>query len=180
MALAVYDEKELLSIPYCVRKIRKLEHRQGVLISGGFAYLHDEELKSIYDHISFYRNIINELERDLRGLSEDELLKFIVDEMIPRIQNSHVTKIKISFSHVDDYLYTVKISIYNVFSTEVSFKHELFQKNWEYNEHYDGYHDLCEYVYTTSATDFMKGIVSKFEKMLKDKLPEVEIKCYCA
>lgn len=180
MAFAIYEKDTLLSITYCHRKIRELRRKENTHISGGLEYLYRKEIESICKDISYYRNVIERLSATLKELDDDARIDLITNEMASKIRKSHKSKIKVSFADVSDFACTVKVEVFGVFSTELSFKQMLFEKEWEYNEHYDGYHDLCEYVYHTIATDFLKEIVSKFNEELHKKLPDVEIKCYCA
>lgn len=70
----------------------------------------------------------------------------------------------------------VKIEISNVFSVILAFGEDLYDVDSMYNEHYDGYHDLCEYVTISTPNVFLREISSKLKDLLHEKLPNMEIK----
>lgn len=180
MPLAVYEDNTLLSVSYCTRKLRELDNKRTLSTCCGLDYTHSEKLELLDKEIYYYRHIIAELSHSWEALSDDELLNFISNEMSMKISHSNARKISILFSEVSDYDCTVKIYIYNIFTTELSLSQKPFERSYHYNEHYDGYHDLCEDVYETTATDFLRGFMAKLKDKLHSKLPGVEIKCDCA
>lgn len=167
----------LPSITYYARKLNELESRVDLLRCRDFKKYSDiEEINSLNEQISYYRNLMTDLQNSLKKLDVDELLNFIAGKMSIEIRKAHVNKIHILFSYVSDY--AVEISVYNIFSTEISFSHKLYEKSWYPNKHYDAYHALCDEVYKAKGTYFLGIILTKLEKILRNEFPEIEINSY--
>jgi len=177
MSLAIYEGTTLLSISYCDRKLNKLREKETLESMRGYDVTigtlnRDKKLKELADSIEYYREVIEKLKKSIENVNDDEIIKFIIDQMIINIKKAERTKVSISFSYVSKY--TVEVRVDNIFSTEVTFKRKAYEKHYYPNENYDGYNDTAEFVFDTTETSFLKEIISTVRKEINDKLPGIE------
>ena len=82
-----YEDSRLLSVQYCVRKIKELEED---LYNSGYEGFSpdDEEVNAINEKISFYKSMITRLRTSLGKLNYDKLSKIIAGEIAKKLRDS--------------------------------------------------------------------------------------------
>ena len=174
MSLAIYNGTTLLSISYCNRKLVDLEKQyNSTSIRGHDISPEDPELKKLSESILYYSDIIAELKNNFASMEDNELINFVIDQIVLKIKESKLTKASISFSCVSEY--TVEITIANVFSTELTFKKKVYEISSEPNDDYDGYLDTAKSISVSTKTSYLNEIISTIKKAINDKVPKISI-----
>lgn len=176
MILTIYQGTRLLSVSYCNRKLEELEQKNTLSHIREYDVTlgtleKDEELKALAKSISYYRDIIERLKESFSNLTDEELINFVIEQMVSKIKESKLSKVSISFSHVSKY--TIEIKINNVFTTELTFKNKVYKEISYPNEHYDGYNDTAEFIVSTVETPFLKEVISTINTSINEKLPGI-------
>ena len=178
MILAIYKGTTLLSISYCNRKLKELNEKYTLEHIREYDITletleKDEALNALTKSISYYNDIIERLENNFANIEDDDLIKFVIEQIIFKIKESKLNKVSLSFYYVSEY--TVEIRIDNVFSTELTLKKKVYENSYELNEHYDGYNDTSKFVSIATATSFLKETISTVKKAITEELPEISI-----
>ena len=172
--LTIYEGTTLLSISYCNRMLDELNKKNTLAHIREFDVTkEDPKIDSLRKKISHYGDIVEELKKNFANIEDNDLINFVVDQMILKIKESKLTKISISFCYINEY--TVQITIDNIFSTELTFKSKVYEASSCPNEHYDGYNDKNEYISTITQTSFFEEITSTIKKAINDELPKITI-----
>lgn len=173
MPTTIYSGKVLLTPTYCRKEIDRLTDRYH-LMSPPFWGEKAEKRDRILNSLSYYEEIQKSL-NDLENLSLDELLKFIAQQIAWKIKEHSSRKISsVDFWKESDY--SVRIDIRDVFSVYLTFGQKLYDVDWMYNEHYDGYHDHCEYVSQSTPNAYFNDIQAKLKDFLHMELPDKELR----
>lgn len=161
-----YEGSRLLSVQYCVRKIKELEED---LYNSGYEVFSpdDEEVNAINEKISFYKSMITRLRTSLGKLNYDKLSKIIVEEIAKKLRDFHGDSLLVLFSYMD--AYTFEIMVGNIFVTDFFSKRKLYEKNMLLDRHYDD----SPYVNKVYLSSFGREIISKLEKLLISKAPNI-------
>ena len=174
MSLAIYNGTTLLSISYCNRKLVDLEKQyNSTSIRGHDVSPEDPELKKLSESILYYSDIIAELKNNFASMEDDELINFVIDQIVLKIKESKLTKASISFSCVSEY--TVEITITNVFSTELTFKKKVYEISSEPNDDYDGYLDTAKCTSVSRKTSYLDEIIFTIKKSISNQIPKISI-----
>ena len=182
MCLAIYDNTVLLSPTYCARKIGELKSKEQIMLGTGMEFLYEEEFANLSKQIDYYMNCYTYISSNWEKMNDEEFVDFITDEIVAQVKKYHYRTMSSIYFEPVTYVSEniVRIHIWDFFETEVTFSKRLYIPKWEYNEHYDAYHDLCENVYRSVATEYLQTIVNEFKKKLDQKLPNIEKHYYIA
>ena len=174
MSLAIYNGTTLLSISYCNRKLVDLDKQYNLAsIREHDISPEDPELKKLNEGILYYKDIIAELKDNFASMEDDELINFVIDQIVFKIKESKLTKTSISFSCVSEY--TVEITITNVFSTELTFKKKVYEISSEPNDDYDGYLDTAKFISVSRKTSYLDEIIFTIKKSISNQIPKISI-----
>lgn len=171
MARAIYEGNTLLSISHCSRKIEEIDNKRTLAYDD---FKRDPEFERLSEILLIYKRIMKSLLENKAEIKNDEqLISFIVEQMVLKIKEAEKEEVSISFSFVSEY--TVEIKVDNIFSTEMTLTEKVYNQEWDFNDEYDGYHDTAEYISTTTTTSFLEEVASGIKNDIESKLPEVSV-----
>lgn len=179
MVRAIYKGNTMLSISYCSRKLEELEKKNTMAHICGYdvtqeTFEKNPELQKLSELILHYRDIMKALLENKAEIKNDEqLISFIVEQIVLKIKEAEKEEVSISFSFVSEY--TAEIKVDNIFSTEMTLTEKVYNQEWDFNDEYDGYHDTAEYISTTTTTSFLEDVASSIKNDIDSKLPEVSV-----
>lgn len=179
MGFPFYDGTTLLSLSYCSRKLTDLYH-QSILAHNLTSSCNDYKVQAITENISFYRKVKEELTNMHKNLDGKDLMNLILPLMIQKIDEAHSSQIFITFSYVSSH--TLKFTIKkacsshlafkyffeDIFSTEVTFKDELYSESW-----YPSYNGLPKYTRSFIPTYFCKKVKLLIENTIHSSFPNI-------
>lgn len=172
-----YEGTNLLSISYCNRSLKMLDNKRSNLLyarsncTSMQEVVKSREFATVDNKISSYKSIREKLENDFKKASEYELIDFVVDQMIHKVEESKATRISISFFPESEY--TVKIEINNIFSTELTLRKKVFEILRYSNEGHIDRMEENKVLSKFKSTAFLKEIEDIIGKTIRTKLPNV-------
>lgn len=155
--------EHLPSIYHCQIMIRKLREK---LLSLGLGSSQSDKCDSVQDEICHYNDVLAHLEK----FSEEEN----IDRIAQEIAKHHLSHISITLSSIKG-PYLVKISVGEIFYTELYTQNEVYHVSSYLNEFYDGYFDSYEVLERYNTAPYLQDIKSGLTARIKHYLPNASV-----